>query len=196
MIYALIAGCEAAFWILIAAGLIARYPLGRRRLGTALLALTPVVDLVLLVATALDLRSGGQAGTAHSLAAVYLGFSVAYGRRMVAWADARFAHRFAGGPAPRRLYGREYAIECWKGLPLTFLAVAIAAGLLWALISIAPDPDQVATLTGSFRVLAIILGADTLWTLSYTLWPRTRPGGASWEPPGPGASQPRPELRP
>ncbi|WP_416446041.1 hypothetical protein AB3K78_02960 [Leucobacter sp. HNU] len=101
MIYAIIIGCEIAFWVLIAAGLAARYLLRRPRLGIVLLALTPVVDLILLGAAAFDLRGGGRADFAHSLAAIYLGFSIAYGHRMIKWADVRFAHRFAGGRLPR-----------------------------------------------------------------------------------------------
>ncbi|WP_424326067.1 hypothetical protein [Gordonia sp. (in: high G+C Gram-positive bacteria)] len=35
------------------------------------------------------------------LARLYLGVTVVFGPRLIRWADARFAHRFAGGPAPR-----------------------------------------------------------------------------------------------
>ena len=40
MVYAIIA-CEIGFWVLIAAGLLAKYPLGMPQLGLVLLALTP-----------------------------------------------------------------------------------------------------------------------------------------------------------
>jgi hypothetical protein len=70
-----------------------------------------MVDLALLAATTIDLRRGGEAALHHALAAVYIGISVAWGKRMVSWADARFAHRFAGGPPPKRppRPGREHA---------------------------------------------------------------------------------------
>jgi hypothetical protein len=103
MIYAVIVACEVGFWVVLLAGLIARYVWRRSSLGAALLVCVPLVDLVLLVASALDLRYGrGEADVAHGLAAVYLGVSVAWGHSMVRWADARFAHRFAGGPSPPR----------------------------------------------------------------------------------------------
>ena len=102
MIYAVIVACEVGFWVVLLAGFTARYLLRRPRLGAALLVCVPLADLVLLVASALDLRYvGGQADLAHGLAAIYLGVSVAWGHSMVRWADARFAHRFAGGPRPR-----------------------------------------------------------------------------------------------
>ncbi len=77
MIYAIIVACEVGFWLVLLAGLAARYGLRRPRLGGALLVYVPLVDLVLLVASVLDLRHGGQAGLAHGLAAVYVGVSVA-----------------------------------------------------------------------------------------------------------------------
>ena len=100
MIVHLIIACEIMFWVFIAAGLAARYLLRRKTLGAALLICAPLVDVVLLVATALDLRGGGEANFTHGLAAAYIGFSVAFGHSLISWADARFAYRFAGGPAP------------------------------------------------------------------------------------------------
>ena len=60
MLIAIIVATEIGFWVVLGAGLAARYLLGRRRLGAVLLASVPLVDLVLLIATVLDL-SGGAA---------------------------------------------------------------------------------------------------------------------------------------
>ena len=90
-------------------GLAARYALGRPRLGMALLVATPLVDLALLAVAAIDLRRGGEASLPHALAAVYVGVSVAWGRRLVDWADVRFVHRFGDGPAP----GPPPRMRCW-----------------------------------------------------------------------------------
>jgi hypothetical protein len=51
MLLAIIAGCEVGFWVVPLAGLTARYLLGLRRMGEALLVCVPLVDPVLLVAT-------------------------------------------------------------------------------------------------------------------------------------------------
>ncbi len=102
MLVVLIVAAEVAFWLTLLAGLVTRYLLRRPRLGMALLVATPLIDLALLAATTIDLRRGGEAALAHALAAVYIGVSVAWGQRMISWADARFAHRFAGGPPPER----------------------------------------------------------------------------------------------
>ena len=92
MILAIIVACEIAFWVVIVFGLAIRYPLRRPRAGLVMLALVPLVDLILLLAVALNLRSGATATIAHSLAALYLGFSIAYGHRLIRWADIRGAH--------------------------------------------------------------------------------------------------------
>lgn len=62
-----------------------------------------MIGVVLLALVAVDLLGGGTASWQQGLAAIYIGISVAYGKRMAAWADVRFAHRFAGGPSPERL---------------------------------------------------------------------------------------------
>ena len=102
MIGILIVAGEIAFWAFVLGGLVARYLLRRPRLGVALLLMTPVVDLVLVAATVIDLRAGATADFFHGLAAIYVGVSIAFGHRMIRWTDERFAHRFAGGPPPKR----------------------------------------------------------------------------------------------
>ncbi len=100
MLAAVIVVNEIGFWVLVGSGLVARYLLRRPRLGAGLLVAAPLVDLVLLTVSVLDLRQGGDASIVHALAAIYIGVSVGFGNAMIRWADVRFAHRFAGGPAP------------------------------------------------------------------------------------------------
>jgi len=107
----IIVACETGFWVILLAGLVARYLLRLPRLGLILLACVPLVDVVLLIATVISLRGGETASVTHGLAAVYIGFSVAFGHGMIRRADERFAHRFAGGPPPSKppKYGRAHA---------------------------------------------------------------------------------------
>ena len=175
MLVVVIVACEVLFWVFLVAGLSARYLLRRPRLGAVLLALSPAADLVLLGATALDLRGGATATFAHGLAAIYLGFSLAYGRTLIRWADVRFAHRFAGGDAPRKKYGMEYARACWLDVARSALAVAITAAVLGVLWLIAGDPSRTSALLDAGRIALVILGIDAVWAISYTLWPRRQP---------------------
>jgi hypothetical protein len=179
VILAVIVACEIGFWVVIVAGLAARYLLRRRRLGVVLLALAPAIDLVLLIATAMHLRTGVEASWEHGLAALYIGFSIAYGHRLIRWADIRFAHRFAGGPAPVKLYGRDYTRACWHDVGRTALAVAISAGILLALIWWVGDDSRTASLQSWFGTLGIVFTIELLWAVSYTVWPRKVPASVA-----------------
>ncbi len=139
MIVTLIVACEVGFWVAVLAGLLARYPLRRPRLGAALLIAAPAIDVVLLTLVAVDLLRGGTASWQHGLAAIYIGFSVAFGHQVIAWADVRFAHRFASGPPPVKLSGTAYTIACWKDVLRTIVMVVIAGGVTWGLIALARD---------------------------------------------------------
>lgn len=183
MILALIIACEIGFWIAIVSGLAARYLLGARRLGAALLVCAPIIDVVLLAAVAIHLNSGATASWHHGLAAIYIGFSATYGHRMIAWADTRFAHRFASGAAPTKVAGLHYTKQCWGDVIRTLGAVAIAAGILTLITWWISDPARTQALTQWYRVLGIILAIEFVWALSYTIWPRkatqplTQPAG-------------------
>lgn len=175
LVVTVLAACEVGFWVLVVLGLATRYVLRWGRTGLALLAMTPVVDLALLATVIVDLRGGGTAGSAHGLAAVYLGTAVAYGHKMIAWADARFAHRFAHGVRPGKLYGAEYARECWKDVGRTTVAVGIAAGVLVLLTALVDESSKTDALAGIYPVLGLWYVIDLVWAISFTFWPRTRP---------------------
>jgi hypothetical protein len=177
VVLTVIVACEIGFWVTVLGGLAARYLLHRRRLSLVLLLTAPLLDVVLLVTTAADLRSGSTASLEHGLAALYLGFSVAYGHRLVHWADVRFAHRFDGGPAPVRLTGAAYTRACWADVGRTLLAVSVAAVVLLGLIGWVDAPERTEALRGEFPLLGLVLGVELLWAVSYTVWPR-RPAEA------------------
>ncbi|MFD2840661.1 hypothetical protein ACFSYH_08770 [Populibacterium corticicola] len=174
ILFAIIA-CEIGFWIAILAGLAARYLAGRPRLGAALLIAAPIIDVVLLVLVAVDLLGGGHASWHHGLAAIYIGISVAYGHRMIGWADAKFATRFRGAPPRAVLSGSAYTIKCWQDVARTSVAAGIAGAILYGLIYFVAAPARTAELEGFFQVLGLIVGIDLIWAASYTLWPKRAP---------------------
>jgi hypothetical protein len=173
VIAAAIVAAEVGFWVLLAAGLGARYLLRRPRLGAGLLIAVPLVDVFLLAVTVVDLRGGATAGGAHGLAAVYIGVSVAFGHRMVRWADARVAHRFAGGPPPpaRPKHGRARTLHEWREFGKAALAWAIATGLLLAAILIVGDAARTEALQWWIVRLTAVLAIWSLWPITYTIWP-------------------------
>jgi hypothetical protein len=179
VIAAAIVFCEIAFWVVLLSGLTARYVFRRPRLGAALLIATPLVDVALLGLTVVDLHGGATATIAHSVAAMYIGVSLAFGHAMVRWADVRFAHRFAGGPAPvpSPRTGPAHAAHLRRGWLRHLLAWAIGGGLLLAGVALVGDADRTAALLQTAGVWTLVLAIDFLISFSYTLFPR-RPRAA------------------
>ncbi|MGH8444909.1 MAG: hypothetical protein ACREVL_06555 [Solimonas sp.] len=153
-LYVLIVACEAAFWLVLMLGLYARYGLRRRRLGAGLLLSLPLIDLLLLVCTAADLKSGTPAGFAHGLAAAYVGFTVAFGSLLVRWADAVFARRFLGHAPAVAAPTRGWAVVRYESLLWLRCIVAwiIALALLEALVAYVGDAAATAPLQRWYRI--------------------------------------------
>ncbi|MDT0341412.1 hypothetical protein [Streptomyces litchfieldiae] len=185
MIVTLIVAAEFAFWAVLAAGLTTRYLLRRPRLGGALLLCVPLIDVVLLAATVVDLRRGAEPSAAHGLAALYLGFTVAYGHYMVRWADGYAAHWLGGGPKPAKppRYGRARARHEWRIWSMTLVGSLIGVAVLQAMIWGIDTPDGTDTLRGWQLVALRVLGIHGLIALSYTLWPGRPKEGVSVEKP-------------
>lgn len=177
MLIGLIIACEIAFWVILGLALTCRYVFRLGRLSTVLLILVPVVDVVLLVATVLDLRNGASADFKHGLSAAYIGFSVAYGHSIIKWADARFAHRFGGGPAPVKppKYGAARAAHEWKIAGMTGLSAGIAAGLLQIMIWWVDDGARTEALSGWQWRVGVVAGVNAIVALTYTIWPKEAP---------------------
>ena len=91
MILIAIAVAEVLFWVLLVAGLLTRYALRAPRVGAALLIATPIVDLVLLALTYIDLSSTNSSNFAHGLSALYIGYSITLGPTIIRAMDVRFA---------------------------------------------------------------------------------------------------------
>ncbi|MEU8590780.1 hypothetical protein AB0C59_27830 [Streptomyces sp. NPDC048664] len=176
MIVGLIIACEVAFWVLLAAGLAFRYLLKMPRTGLALLLCEPLLELLLFVVTAVDLRNGAEPDWRHGLAAVYIGFTVGLGHSTIAWADARIAHRFAGGPPPVKppRYGMARTVHECRVAGRWLVAALVAIGLLQAAIWYVGNGG-----TGSLRAwqwrMVWLIGVNVLIAASYALFPKRRP---------------------
>lgn len=179
MLVTLVIACEVGFWLLLAAGLTARYGLKWRRTSNVLLVSVPLVDVVLLVATIVDLRRGTTANWSHGLAAAYIGFSLAYGHYLVKRADAWVAYRFAGAPKPPKppKYGMARTKYEWQIASRTVAAAVVAIGLLQCAIWMVGDGSRTAALTSTQTRMLWIGGINVVIALTYTLWPKEAPKG-------------------
>ncbi|MER6447968.1 hypothetical protein DEJ51_23030 [Streptomyces venezuelae] len=176
MIVALIIACEVGFWVLLAAGLALRYLAKMPRLGAAVLLCEPLMELVLLVVTTLDLKNGAEPDWKHGLAALYIGYTVAFGHYTIKWLDGHAAYRLAGGPKPAGPgHGRARAVHEWKLWARTVLGAAVALGLLQAAIWYVGDAGDVSSLQGwQFAALRVV-GIHALVAAAYTIWPSKAP---------------------
>ena len=167
-LYALIVGCEAAFWVVLFAGLAARYVLNWPRVSSILLVCVPLVDLALLAFTVMDLNNGATATFAHGLATAYVGFTVAFGSTVIRWTDRHFAHRFGGGPPPPEppvgWASVRYELQLWG---LCILAAGIIYLLLIGIVGLVNQPERTEALNIWFR---IPLGSIFFWFIFGPLW--------------------------
>ncbi|MFE1441329.1 hypothetical protein [Streptomyces sp. NPDC058739] len=174
MIVGLIVACEVAFWVLLAGGLTLRYVLRMPRLGLALLLCEPLLEILLLAVTAVDLKNGAEPDWKHGLAAVYIGFTVGLGHATVKWADARFAHRFADGPPPPRppKYGTARAVHEWRVAGRWILAAAVALALLQAAAWYVGGDGDTSSLRSWQQRMIWVIGINLVIATSYTLFPK------------------------
>ncbi|MFF3499232.1 hypothetical protein [Streptomyces sp. NPDC003247] len=179
MIVALIAVCEIGFWVLLAAGLAACYLLSMPRTGIALLLCEPLLEVVLLVVTALDLKHGAEPNWTHGLAALYIGYTVGHGHRTVRWLDGHAAHRLAGAPRPAGppRYGMARARHeggIWLG---TLTAAVVATVLLQTAVWYVGDPGRTGPLESWRWVAWRAAGIHGLIALTYLIRPKRAPEG-------------------
>lgn len=181
MVVALIIACEVGFWVLLALGLGARHLLKWRRTSVVLLLCEPVLELVLFAVTAYDLKNGAEPGWEHGLAALYIGYTVAYGHYTIRWLDGHAAHRLTGGPPPVKppRYGMPRARHEGRLWLRTLLGAAVACALLQGAVWYVGDKGDVSSLR-SFQWTALrVVGIHGLIALTYLIWPKRDPAGTA-----------------
>ncbi|WP_328873859.1 hypothetical protein OHT76_29390 [Streptomyces sp. NBC_00287] len=180
MIVTLIIVCEVGFWVLLAAGLSFRYLLKMPRTGLALLLCEPLLEVVLLVATAVDLKNGADPSWKHGLAALYIGYTVGHGHRTVKWLDGHAAHRLGGaappvGPPRYGMARARHEGKVWLG---TVTAAAVASALLLIAMWYVDDPSRTGSLESWIFIAWRTAGIHGLIALTYAIWPKKAPESA------------------
>lgn len=161
--------CEILFWVFIVAGLIVRYGFRREKLGFRLMAMSPVIDIVLLVLTLFDLSRGSTATLAHGLAAIYIGVSLAFGKQMIAWADGVYRRVILKEQVAKERISR--ARRERNGFYRHILAFLIGGALLGAMILWLGNTEQTESLLRTLQLWGLVLVIDVVISMSYTLFP-------------------------
>jgi hypothetical protein len=180
-IAAVIVACEIGLWVLLGLGMVLRYLVRLRRTSTAVLAGIPLLDVILVIATAIDLHRGADVGLVHVLAGFYLGSSLAFGPAIVRWADVRFAHRFAGGPAPRPTpkHGPERVAHMMREWYRVVGTVAVASVVLVVLTLFFAAPEDQPSLWWWIGRAWVVVG---LWFVLGPLWESRKKSATESEP--------------
>jgi hypothetical protein len=178
LLYALIIACEVGFWVVLLLSLVLRYLYRQERSSRVLLLGLPLIDILLLLFTGVDLRRGAEATFAYGLAAAYIGFSIAFGAQAVAWADGRFSYHFAAGPAPPKSPERDwpairYELSLWVRC---IVACLITMALVETLIQVAATGEEAIQPLAAWHQHAF--GCIVLWFLFGPVWTVA----ASWRP--------------
>ena len=161
---------EIAFWVVISAGLVSRYIWKRQRLSIVLLALTPVIDLALLMLTAIDLRNGQAASVVHGIAAIYIGISVAYGKTMIEWADDKFHQWILKQPKEKvRLFGKAKGIHELTMWSRHIVSYGIGSALLYGMIQYIGESGNTDVFWEMIKYWGIIVLIDGAISISYIL---------------------------
>ncbi|MGW5190824.1 2TM domain-containing protein [Kribbella sp. NPDC004138] len=168
MLLAVIAACEIGFWVLLVAGLAARYLLRLPKIGLVLLAGVPLVDVVMLVASVVDIQRGAEPSFKHSLAAIFIGVSVGFGHQTLKWADKWAAHYMAGAPRPVKppKKGPERARRERAGWFRHLLAYVVAVGIMIGLGLLSGRGYDAAL--GPAWTWTIVLVIDAIVSFSYS----------------------------
>ncbi|HBF59627.1 MAG TPA: hypothetical protein DDW40_10120 [Exiguobacterium sp.] len=161
--------CEIQFWVFIVAGLIVRYGFRREKLGFRLMAMSPVIDIVLLVLTVFDLSRGSTATLAHGLAAIYIGVSLAFGKQMIAWADGVYRRVILREQVAKERISR--ARRERNGFYRHILAFLIGGALLGAMILWLGNTEQTESLLRTLQLWGLVLVIDGVISMSYTVFP-------------------------
>ncbi|MGK9044328.1 hypothetical protein [Mammaliicoccus vitulinus] len=168
----LIICCEIAFWVVILLGLVTRYILKQKTLGLFFLALTPVIDLILLITTSVDLINGATAEIPHAIAAVYVAVSLVFGKSMIKRADDRFRYYvIKEGPKPYKPVGLAYAKNYAKSWLKHLLSYFIGTGILHLIIYFIHDKNRTEAMDGVIDVWTIVIIIDLIICISYFVWP-------------------------
>lgn len=169
-----IIACEIGFWVLLIGGLALRYLVNQYRASTVVLLALPVLDLALLVLLTWDLVvNNSVAEPAHGLGAVYLGFTVAFGKQLISRTDAWFAHRFAGGAEPVKppQAGWTRVRYEWRQWLRMLLCAVISCAILGLIIIVINNPVQTQELLDWFGRIALVTG---VWLLGWPVWETAR----------------------
>ena len=186
----LLVGAEVLFWVGAAAFFVARYWFDMGRLGNFFLGLIiaeeVLTNLFLLVLGGLDYQQAGRITGYQMVTVALIVYAFTLGRHDARRLDAFLKRKVAAWkgtknldvssqsahPAPQEK-AKRYRHEWYEHLVL-FVAgqtILLFVGESWLTTLTGETPAEPSGLMTASRVWAVVFAVDTVWSLSYTLWP-------------------------
>lgn len=179
-------GAEVSFWVLSAAFLLLRYWLGLDRGSFVLLTLVVLDNLFILALGILDYLRTGEFAAYQIVIAAVLAYVLTVGRgdmrRLDAYLKERAA-RWTGQPSPPETPRRQDVQDkakryrrSWYEHLIVFVVgqvVFLTIGDSWVPLVLASEgpTEEPSGLTTASWVWTIVFVIDTVWSLSYTIFP-------------------------
>ena len=181
-------GAEVSFWVLSGAFLVLRYWFGSDRGSLVLLALIVLDNLFILALGILDYLSTGEFATYQLVIAAVLIYGLTFGKGDMKRLDAYLKKRVASwkgqvpaeaAPSPRGGTGsldkaKKERQGWYKHLALFVFGqgMLFAIGESWPVAQLTGNaPEELSALMNASRIWCVVFAVDTIWSLSYTVFP-------------------------
>ncbi|HHD1096128.1 MULTISPECIES: hypothetical protein [Staphylococcus] len=123
---------EITFWFFLLISVILRYQLGFKKISISMLIMTVIINILQMIVIFVHLFYGAKPTFFHGLTAVFIGFSLIYGRRTIQWADKWAAYKWSAGSKPIKVDKSANISYQWN----EFYRVCLCVGLITTLILI------------------------------------------------------------
>lgn len=156
-IISLIIAAELLIWVCISLIIFSRYKLKNKPLSVFFFIWMIIINIILLILTAVDLKSGSTVTFAHGLAAIYIGISIAFGSQMIGYADRMYQNYFLKEHTPiEKPTKRQKLMTTLRH----FLAYIIGAGLLYIMIQYIGNEQATGKLQWFIKIWTIVIAVD------------------------------------
>jgi hypothetical protein len=184
-------GAEVSFWVLSGAFLVLRYWFGSDRGSLVLLGLIVLDNLFILALGVLDYLSTGEFAVYQIAIAAVLVYGLTFGKGDMKRLDAYLKKRVARwkGQVPSEAppssrggtssAGHDKARKERQGWYKHLAVFVVGQGVLFAMGESWPVaqlvgnvPEELSALMNASRIWCVVFVVDTIWSLSYTVFPR------------------------
>lgn len=132
---------EIAFCFFLLTSIIFRYKFGFKRISILMLIMTIIINILQMLAIFVHLFYGAKPTFFHGLTAVFIGFSLVYGRRTIQWTDEWAAYKWSSGSKPVKVEKSVDINYQWNEFYRVCLCIGLVTGLILISFFFVPFKD-------------------------------------------------------